>query len=781
MLRFTFFVLSIIGILNAQNYTRITDQSNPVVSMDTGQNYSGAAWIDYNNDGLQDLFATPSFLFKNNGSGNFEYIETEIGKSQNNSFSNGTSWADVDNDGDLDCFLSGNPSTLYLNLGDDNFAEYHYGDLGYVADYSGFNDNRGWTGAFGDYDNDGFVDLVITHPQNFLGSPAHPSRLMHYNGSGGFTMITDYDFTTTLAPYTVATWSDYNQDGDLDLFIGSGPAGSAGEDYLYDNQLSESGTAELLRITTAPLGTVLQDGQVWNWIDFDNDGDLDGFLTNYGGAPNRLYRNDNGSYTSISNNLTFNGSMLANIWGDIDNDGDLDVIMTGDTGNAFFINNGDGSFTSKENEISSTFSVGAAFADYDNDGDLDLFLSDGNAPENEKALFRNDTENSNHWLNIQLHGTVSNAAAIGARVKVLASINGKPTWQVREVSAQNSFNSHNSLRLHFGLADAQMADSLQIIWPSGNKTEKIAVSADQFLNYTEPVPDDFFRANFKADVRRDFGNSVKIQFSDLTLTGENNPATSWQWDFENDGVIDSDIQSPEWTYDSAAVYSVRLVVSDGSHSEEKIFPNYISIQRKPGLPIVEYFSHTFTDTLVEKRQMIDFALTAKDTSDYPLSFLWTLNSVPKSMDTSYSYRASSFGLPKTDTVKVSISNGFNEVQKTWLIQVVNEITAIWSASLDLPDKFALQENYPNPFNPETKIKYQLPESAHIRITIFNLLGQTIRTLVNTIEEPGYKHATWNGKDNFGGKVSSGFYFYRLEANQNGKLIFQQNRKMLLLK
>jgi len=770
-LRISFFLISMLIVINAQTFTKVTDQSHPIISTETGQNYSGAAWVDYNNDGLLDLFTTPSHLFKNLGDGSFEIINSDLGSLQLSNLGTGVSWADYDNDGDLDCFISGNPSILYRNDENDQFNPMLEGDLN--TDVA----NRGWACAWADYNNDSYTDIIITHPAGFVG-PRLQSHFFINNTDGSFIKNSSYQFSSVQAPYTVATWSDYNLDGDMDLFIGSGPAGTSARDYLYDNMLIETGTADLVRIDSAPIGTDFQDGQVWNWIDYDNDSDLDGFLTNYGGAPNRFYRNDAGNYTKLTNPLTGGGSMLANSWADVDNDGDLDVVLTGDSGNGFYLNNGDGTFTSINNEIASLISVGASWGDYDNDGDLDLFLSGGG---NGKALFNNDTNSENHWLIVSLKGTVSNNAAIGAKVRAKSIINGNPVWQFRELSAQNSFNSHNSFRIHFGLADANNVDSLQVIWPSGQVTNLENITSKQFISIIEEIPSGFFRTNFKADKRINFGKKTTVQFTDLTITGNDNPTTSWLWDFNNDGVTESTDQNPIWTYDSTGAYSVKLTVSDGQITEEKIMTNFISLKRTPGFPVITSLNPAFNDTTVAKGEMIDFALIAHDTSDYDLNFAWKLNNVLRSSDTIYNYRASAFGVPRTDTIVVEISNGFNTTVNTWLVNVVHEVTTIDDDLNSIPQKFALNQNYPNPFNPETVIRYQIKINSSVQITIHNMLGQKIRTLVSKNESAGFKEISWNGKDSSGNNVGSGFYFYSILAKNGSNIIFKKTNKMLLIK
>jgi len=463
----SWFVGLLFSALFAQTFTRITDQSYPIVSDSFPGGYPGAAWIDYNNDNLLDLFVNNDYLYKNEGNDNFSRNLTFKGRTQAitppNVIGSGNSWADYDNDGDLDMFSASAKSFLFRNEGDETFTKITAGNIGdSIA-------NRGWTCSWGDYDNDGNVDLLVVHPANFVPGTPIPNRLLHNDGPPDytFTPVTGFHFTTQLAPYTVGTWSDYDLDSDIDLFIGSGPAtGSPARDYLYKNLLKESGSADFERIVDSPIGTDLQDGQVWNLIDYDNDGDLDAFLTNYFAAPNRFYRNDNNSFTLITTGMELSGNgCLANTWGDFDNDGFLDVVITSEASNFFYRNNGDGTFTSISNAITiSGNERGAVIGDYDNDGDLDLFIVGLPAA---RGLFRNDNDNGYNWKKLRLIGIESNKSAIGAVVKLKANINGTSMWQIREVSAQNSFNSMNSLIVHFGLREAVVIDSVIINWPSG--------------------------------------------------------------------------------------------------------------------------------------------------------------------------------------------------------------------------------------------------------------------------------------------------------------------------
>jgi hypothetical protein len=130
--------------------------------------------------------------------------------------------------------------------------------------------------------------------------------------------------------------------------------------------------------------------------------------------------------------------------------------------------------------------TGATAGDYDNDGDLDLFCN-GNGTN--RSFYINFMFSSNGWLKFNLVGVKSNRSAIGARVRVKATIGGQPTWMQREISAQNTFLGHNSLTVHFGLGDASVADSVIIEWPSGEVNYRTAVAANQTLTIEEECPD----------------------------------------------------------------------------------------------------------------------------------------------------------------------------------------------------------------------------------------------------------------------------------------------------
>jgi len=472
----------------AQTFVKITDASNPIVTQGFGPgSYYGASWVDVDGDGDDDLFLNQVGLFRNNGASSFTRI---LGPFAGQSTTLGNTWADVDNDGDLDCYTSGPQlvgSSLWLNQGGMSFLRVTSELIG------AWSTTYAWGCAFGDYDADGWIDLVTSGGNNFA-APNNPNHLFHNNGNGTFTRIDTTQVTPILAPHTIPTWSDYDFDGDPDLWIGAGPAdGTFGPDFLFVNR-NESAPHWFTRITAPPLGTDPQDGQIYNWIDYDNDGDLDTYLTNYIGASgvgmvNRLYRNNGGVFVSqagIGAIVTDAQPSLSSVWQDFDNDGDLDCVVTNDGSpvNRYHRNNGNGTFTALLTtgiSLAGPHYCGTA-ADYDDDGRMDLFIT-GNSST--FGLFRNTTAGTNGWLKLRLTGTVSNRAAIGARVRVKAVINGVPVWQLRELSAQNTFNGMNSLEVHFGLGNATVADSVVVEWPSGVRMVQTGVARNTRLAIVE--------------------------------------------------------------------------------------------------------------------------------------------------------------------------------------------------------------------------------------------------------------------------------------------------------
>ena len=478
-------VLSLSGEIKSENFTKVLDPFNPITTLTEIQTYwTGCNWVDYDHDGDLDFFAIAripgttqqkNLLYQNDGTGIFTKV-TNNPIVQTYGYWFGATWGDYDNDGDIDCYVSGLPSRLFANDGAGNFTTIGTADLsGQKAQANAV----GWA----DYDNDGNLDLCQIGAYGVGGPPGtfrSPPRLFHNNGAPNydFTLIdTGAVYANGLDYYLDLDWIDYDLDGDQDLFVGTGNQTNVLPDNIFKNMLTETGVAGFIKLSQPPITTDSAFGQKWSFEDMDNDGDLDAFWTSYFHTNpldgiNHFYINDNGTYVRNTTDeiVTIDTSTsTGNVWGDYDNDGDIDCIVSNDIGFPlrYYRNNGDATFTAVltgDLPTTDVHSTGASVGDYDNDGDLD-FITVGPYPNS--ALFRNDNNNGNNWKKISLVGTQSNRSAIGARVFLLATISGNPVWQQRELSASNGFLSHNALILHFGLGDATSIDTVRVHWPSG--------------------------------------------------------------------------------------------------------------------------------------------------------------------------------------------------------------------------------------------------------------------------------------------------------------------------
>ena len=503
------------------NITRESEEERSGTLCDAERMTGGAAAGDFDGDGSTDLIVTRldghDLLYRNLGDGTFEEVSGTTGLERWNLPSNGAAWGDVDNDGDLDLFITTVGDTRHYLFINENGLFAEQGVERGVAVDSG--DRRiGFSASFGDYDRDGFLDLHVTEwrPSQLVGEAVAGVRLLRNLGAeapGHFEDVTEAAgvqmegiVSQTQSELTEGTFAfgstfvDLDGDGWPELAVAS----DFGTSRLFWNNRDGTFTDGTLQ---ARVGTA-QNAMGTTFGDYDADGDLDWFVTSIfsvqRGSPggdeegtkdgNRLFRNEGDRRFS---DATDDADVRDGSWGwgaaffDADNDGDLDLTMTngmemmpGYHADAmrYWENDGRGRFRSMStaaglDDIED--GKGLLIFDADNDGDLDVFVvTNASAP----VFYRNTSSGIGGWLRVSLEGTISNRQGLGAQVSVFA--HGLPE-QIREAGVSSHFLGQSEDALHFGLREARSADVV-IRWPaSGLVTTLNDVPANSWIQVTE--------------------------------------------------------------------------------------------------------------------------------------------------------------------------------------------------------------------------------------------------------------------------------------------------------
>jgi len=448
---------------SAHAWTDIT--TSALADTGTTIDKKGVAFIDFDGDGDLDICCVGEGsrairLLRNDGVVGFVDVTAQSGALLRAGSGSAQTWGDYDNDGDVDLFVTYEETrpALYRNDGNGHFTDVTAGPMLAAA--------HGHSTSWADYDRDGDLDVYAANLNQ-------PSKL--FRNDGGTFVDATVDSLGCVAGEGVG-WADYDNDGDPDLYA----ARFAAQSFMFRN---EGGV--FTDASTYPLNEAVN-AHSCSWADYDNDGDLDLYVCN-ANLPNVLLRNEGGgAFTRQTPPALMIGDHSVGMsWGDYDNDGDLDLFVAVTDGRSSHLlrNDGGGVFTDiTESPLFGTgFQAGVANGDFDGDGDLDLYV--GSYSRKPNLLLRNDLANGNHWIELDLQGRESNRTAIGARVEVYTGGNR----QIREVSGCTGFRSQNALTVHVGLGAATVIDSIHVRWPNGFRQDTLAIPADHRFAMTEGI------------------------------------------------------------------------------------------------------------------------------------------------------------------------------------------------------------------------------------------------------------------------------------------------------
>lgn len=487
----------------------------------------GVCVADFDSDGFQDIYfvngrdmrgenvQARNALYRNNRDGTFSDVTEKAGV-PGNAYGLGCVWGDYDNDGHPDLYVSQyGKNILYRNNGDGTFT-----DVTAKAHVDGTDFGSAFhTGAtFFDYDKDGYLDLYAggyvefgpsskqtctigkgveasCAPSEYKGSPA---VLYHNNRDGTFTNVTKKAGIYQPRGKNLSVGAaDYDNDGWPDLFV----ANDGLEVYLYHNE--HNGTFKEVALTSGIARSANGNTMAAMCIslgDYDNDGLLDLYISDWQGSGDHLWHNDGDGFLEevtdraglsapTARFLSFGGGFF-----DYDNDGRLDLFIANGHVyqgvertspnihykqiNSLFHNEGNGKFAEMTASAGKGFSVphlgrGVAFADFDNDGFVDILVANNGDPP---LLLHNSGGSGNHFVNLQLVGTKTNRDALGARIQLKAG----ELSQIREIAGGGSYLSQSDLRANFGLGARKRIDKIEISWPSGRRQTFVDVEGDRF-------------------------------------------------------------------------------------------------------------------------------------------------------------------------------------------------------------------------------------------------------------------------------------------------------------
>jgi hypothetical protein len=389
-------------------------------------------WIDYDNDGDQDFFVTGfegvNKFYKNDGDMNFTDVSSSIGFFETDLFTYGVSFADMDNDGDLDAFISNRDGEA-----DDQRNYLYRNDEGTFIDITdsaglSMSSHLSFCSIIFDYNKDGFQDIYISNDK-----PDNLNILYKNNGDGTFDDVSEYSGAGIGINAMTTTIGDYNNDGWFDIYITNTPEGNELLRNNGDGTFTNVAEATATTFNSVGWGAVFLDADLDGLLDLYVSSDFDGSVGSF--LSSAFYHQQNNETFIIPENIGFQEDTrksYTNAIGDIDNDGKPDIIVG--------------------NDIEPNF------------------------------LWSNKTVNENNWLKVKLEGVISNRDGIGNTIEI--NIGGQS--QYRYTLAGEGYLSQNSFYEFFGLANATEVDYVKVTWTATGESEIINnIAANQAITIKE--------------------------------------------------------------------------------------------------------------------------------------------------------------------------------------------------------------------------------------------------------------------------------------------------------
>lgn len=752
---------------NAQlpNFTKIDTGS---ISQLWGGHVASTCF-DIDNDGDLDIFSDNTGVyinrvfshFKNEGNGYYIEMSKFI---TNLDYRRLCSYGDVDNDGDKDLFASKfNASNfkVYTNDGAGNFQfdnSCHCPDTKYYP-------------TLLDLNNDGYIDLMGI---DIWGS------VCYNNGNGEFLPWEDlglFQVEDNVYLHGVS-WGDADDDGDLDFFGGYTSSGGIPNNLCYLN----NGDGSFTQFDTT---SIIVEGECTttcvNWVDYDNDGDMDLYVHNVicDNMLPALYENlGNMNFTrhDIVDEMYRYSLANSSVWGDLDNDADLDLFITVENNdfpwpppdtsatpiNILYLNEGNGQFTNVlEHPLTLEDSHTALIFDHDNDGDLDVLMTRYSwSNDGYNNLFVNDG-NENNWVVIDCEGTISNRSAIGTRLHAKSLVNDEHITQTREITPLNGHLSYANLRIHFGLGDAEVIDTLIIHWPSGIVDEYFNVPANKFYQAVEDegiglecLPEGMvFTSQSQIDhFQTDYPNCIEIS-GDVEISGSN--ITNLDG-LSNIQVIDGDldIHTNELLENLSGLDSLVSIHGDFVVTSNVLFEDFSGLEN-----------------------LTSIAGDLRISGNGSLTSLTGLENIsPESIEGLTIAVNENLSYCHVESICYYLYNGPNG---SVIIQDnadgCNDSLTV-RQSCDSPvavDELKIIEElfiHPNPFIQSVTIEYELQKSGSVQINIYNHHGKQV-DLIEVRQQKGLNRIVWTPEN-----LADGVYYFRFET---GKQI--TSGKMLLMR